>query len=115
MGELVEAKRRAPGDDVISAIAAAALGAANRDPERFTEPDRPDLIREDNTHLSFGHGPHYCLGAMLARIVGRAALSEIVRLPGLALAVPPDRLGWRSSLTVRGPKALPVTFDTALR
>ncbi|TDE30703.1 cytochrome P450 [Nonomuraea mesophila] len=90
-----------------------ALGAANRDPHRFPGPDRPDLGREDNAHLSFGHGPHYCLGAMLARIVGRAALGAVARrLNGLALAVPPETLRWRASLTVRGPQRLPVTFDT---
>ncbi|GAA2906759.1 cytochrome P450 family protein [Nonomuraea rubra] len=87
-----------------------ALAAANRDPLRFADPDRPDLTRQDNAHLSFGHGPHYCLGALLARLVGRAALAEVVRLPGLALAVPVERLRWRASLTVRGPRELPVTF-----
>jgi cytochrome P450 len=87
-----------------------ALAAANRDPLRFSDPDLPDLTRQDNAHLSFGHGPHYCLGALLARLVGRAALAEVVRLPGLALAVPVERLRWRASLTVRGPRELPVTF-----
>ncbi|GAA1651079.1 cytochrome P450 [Nonomuraea maheshkhaliensis] len=87
-----------------------ALAAANRDPRRFADPDLPDLTRTDNAHLGFGHGPHYCLGALLARLTGRAALSEVVRLPGLALAVPPERLRWRASLTVRGPVSLPVTF-----
>ncbi|NJP88188.1 cytochrome P450 [Nonomuraea sp. FMUSA5-5] len=90
-----------------------APAAANRDPRRFPEPDRLDLTRRDNAHLSFGHGPHYCLGALLARLVGRAALAEVVRLPGLALAVPAERLRWRASLTVRGPVALPVTFGPA--
>jgi cytochrome P450 len=83
---------------------------ATRDPGRFPEPDRLDITREDAAaHLSFGHGPHYCLGAMLAGITGRAALGGIVRrLPGLALAVPPEQVRWRSSLTVRGPQRLPV-------
>ncbi|MFG1695370.1 cytochrome P450 [Nonomuraea sp. NPDC049309] len=87
-----------------------ALAAANRDPDRFDAPDVPVLTREDNAHLSFGHGPHHCLGAPLARLVARAALTEVARLPGLALAVPPEALRWRSSITVRGPRELPVVF-----
>ncbi|MEV4469647.1 cytochrome P450 [Nonomuraea sp. NPDC049504] len=97
--------RLAPGQPVLVALA-----AANRDPHRFACPDLPDLTRDDNLHLSFGHGPHHCLGAQLARLVARAALTEIVGLPGLALAVPPETLHWRGSITVRGPRTLPITF-----
>lgn len=56
------------------------LGAANRDPRVFERPDEIDLDRPRSTHLSFGTGPHFCIGAALGRIAGRAALSEFVRL-----------------------------------
>ncbi|WP_330294718.1 cytochrome P450 family protein [Streptomyces sp. NBC_00503] len=83
---------------------------ADRDPERFPDPDRLDITRPDNAHLAFGHGLHYCLGAPLARLEGRIAIGTALRrLPGLALAVPPAEIPWRPG-GLRGPLALPVTF-----
>ncbi|UUN31160.1 cytochrome P450 [Streptomyces sp. FIT100] len=88
-----------------------ASAIADRDPERFTDPDRLDITRQDNAHLAFGHGIHYCLGAPLARLEGQIAIGAVLRrLPGLALAVPPGELRWRPG-GLRGPVRLPVTFS----
>jgi cytochrome P450 len=87
----------------------AVMGAANRDPERFPNPDLLDLSREDNRHLAFGWAAHFCFGAALARIEGQVAFETILRrLPGLALA--PGPLTWRCNLGLRGLEALPVSF-----
>ncbi|QES51773.1 cytochrome P450 [Streptomyces venezuelae] len=87
-----------------------ASAAADRDPARFADPDRLDLTRQDNAHLAFGHGIHYCLGAPLARLEGQIAIGTALRrLPGLALAVAPDEIRWRPG-GLRGPLSLPVTF-----
>ncbi|MFI0420275.1 cytochrome P450 [Spongiactinospora sp. 9N601] len=86
-----------------------ALAAANRDPDAFADPDRLDLQRADSAHLGFGHGVHYCVGAGLARLEGRIAIGGLIRaFPEMALAVRPEELEWKSSLTVRGPVRLPV-------
>ncbi|MFC5804168.1 cytochrome P450 family protein [Streptomyces formicae] len=88
-----------------------ASAIADRDPARFTDPDRLDITRQDNAHLAFGHGIHYCLGAPLARLEGQIAIGTALRrLPGLALAVPPGELRWRPG-GLRGPVQLPVTFS----
>ena len=82
------------------------LGAGNRDPERFTDPDRLDLSRADNAPLSFGGGIHYCLGAPLARLEAQVAFPALLRrFPELALDGEPAR---RDSLAIRGYTAMPV-------
>lgn len=88
------------------------LGAANRDPAQFAGPERLDITREDNRHLAFGMGIHFCLGAPLARVEGQIALAEMARrLPGLELAAesPP----YKENLVLRGLAALPVRFKSA--
>jgi pimeloyl-[acyl-carrier protein] synthase len=85
------------------------IGAADRDPAQFPDPDRLDLTRTDNRHIAFGWGIHFCLGAPLARVEGQIAINTLVqRLPKLALAT--DKPEYRQSLTLRGLKTLPVSF-----
>jgi pimeloyl-[acyl-carrier protein] synthase len=87
----------------------AVMGAANRDPERFPDPDRLDLARTDNRHLAFGWAAHFCFGAALARIEGQVSFSTILRrMPDLALQQVPLR--WRTNLGLRGMVALPVRY-----
>lgn len=87
----------------------AVMAAGNRDPERFPDPDRLDLARQDNRHLAFGWGAHFCFGAALARAEGQIAFRTLLRrLPGLALK--PGPLTWRFNLGLRGMIAMPVTF-----
>jgi pimeloyl-[acyl-carrier protein] synthase len=87
----------------------AVMGAANRDPERFPDPDRLDITRVDNRHLAFGWAAHFCFGAPLARLEGQIAFETILRrLPNLALE--PGPLVWRHNLGLRGLTALPVLF-----
>ncbi|MFB7171056.1 cytochrome P450 [Streptomyces sp. NPDC056254] len=99
-------ERVATGDPVLVVLA-----AADRDPERFADPDALDLSRTDNQHLGYGHGIHYCLGAPLARLEGQTALATLLtRLPDLELAVPSQDLRWRGGLIMRGLRTLPVRF-----
>lgn len=85
------------------------LGAANRDPEQFTDPDRLDITRDEGPPLSFSHGLHFCLGAPLARIEAQIALPAMLRrFPDLKLAT--ERVEWGDGIILRGLKALPVTF-----
>ena len=86
-----------------------ALGAANRDPQQFPEPDRLDLDRDAAAQLAFGHGIHRCVGAPLARAEADIALRAILtRFPGIRLAEPADRLEWRRTRLLRGLVSLPV-------
>ncbi len=85
------------------------LGSANRDPERFACPDRLDLARAENPNVTFGGGPHYCLGASLARAEMEIGLSTVLaRLPGLELAT--DAPVWRNNFTRRGPLEVPLRW-----
>ncbi|MBA3868422.1 MAG: cytochrome P450 [Anaerolineae bacterium] len=87
------------------------IASANRDPSQFENPDTLDLTRENNKHLSFGQGIHYCMGAPLARLEGHIAFNTLLaRMPNLRLDVPIDSLQWRSGLTFRRLETMPVTF-----
>jgi cytochrome P450 len=91
------------------AFVVTAIGAANRDPQHFLDPDRLDIARPDNRHIAFGFGIHFCLGAPLARVEGQLALGTLTqRMPKLQLTG--VDLEWRESSTLRGLKALPVEF-----
>jgi cytochrome P450 len=86
-----------------------ALGAANRDPAQFPDPDRFDIERRDNHHVAFSYGIHFCLGAALARVQAHVAIRALVsRLDALTLAT--GVLEWNPNMLVRGLKALPVRF-----
>lgn len=98
-------------DSVIprGSIVLASLTSANRDERQFHDPDRLDLGRDPNRHLAFGIGPHFCMGAPLARLEGRIALTTLFRrFPDLRLEVPPESLRWRRGLLFRGLETLPV-------
>jgi cytochrome P450 len=87
------------------------LGSADRDPARFRNPNVLDFTREDNKHVAFGRGSHYCLGAPLARLEAEIALTTLLRrLPGLRLAVPVDELSWRPVPLFRSLVTLPVAW-----
>ncbi|MFJ5993417.1 cytochrome P450 [Lentzea sp. NPDC092896] len=82
--------------------------AANRDPRQFPDPDRFDVTRNAKGHLAFGHGPHHCIGAQLARMDVQVALTALLeRFPDLRLA---GDVQWRTGMAMRGPLSMPVTW-----
>ncbi len=89
------------------------MGSANRDPSKFEDPDRFDIFRDARQHISFGFGPHMCLGMHLARMETRVAMNRLFdRLPNLRLDPEADDVHVHG-LMFRSPKELPVLFDPA--
>ena len=85
----------------------ALLGAANHDPAQFAAPEQLDVGRADNRHLAFSRGPHFCLGAPLARLEAEVALGALLRrFPNLRGDA--SRVAYRPSVLLRGPIALPL-------
>lgn len=85
------------------------LGAANRDPAQFPEPDQLNINREQNHHVAFADSIHYCLGAALARLEAQIAINTLIqKFPNLKLAS--NQLKWKKSIVLRGLKALPISF-----
>jgi cytochrome P450 len=102
-------KRMVPGQVVLCVLA-----AANRDPDQFTDPDRFDVRRQNNRHLAFGYGIHYCLGAPLAVAEAQITISALLRRypePEAAFDTP----DWSASFILRGLKTLPVRSKVAAR
>lgn len=89
----------------------AVMGAANRDPDRFPDPDRLDLARSDNRHLAFAWASHFCFGAPLARLEGQIVLTTLLsRMPEIRLRS--ANVTWRANLGLRGLSELPLDFRT---
>ncbi len=86
------------------------LSSAGHDPEVYDDPERFDITRSPNRHLSFGHGAHFCIGAPLARLQGEIAFGTLLRrLPGFELAVPEEEVTWLADSSLsRGLEALPI-------
>ncbi|SFJ64827.1 cytochrome P450 family protein [Thermoflavimicrobium dichotomicum] len=87
------------------------IASANRDPAKFTHPEKLDITREKNEHIAFGHGIHFCLGAPLARLEGQIAIQTLLqRIPAFELAVTRQELKWQSTFLMRGLQHLPIRF-----
>jgi pentalenolactone synthase len=86
-------------------------GAANHDAKAFPEPDRFDITRQAASHLTFAHGPRYCIGAPLARIELQTVFSQLIpRFPDMRLAVPTEKLTLDTGVLTGGLTQLPVTW-----
>jgi len=105
MADVAIGSRQIPKGSIVAAV----IGAANRDPAHFPDPDRLDVARRENRHIAFGFGIHFCLGAPLARIEGQVAIGTLLRR-WRALKLVSDTPEWRESSVLRGLKTLPVTF-----
>jgi cytochrome P450 len=93
------------GEDVFVLIA-----SANRDPDRFEDPDHLDVTRKDIRHLAFSGGPHFCLGAPLARLEAQIAFEQLIRrFPCIRAGT--DQPAWRETFTIRGLRALPLELE----
>jgi cytochrome P450 len=117
IGPVMQSTLRIASEDVevggvvipAGSVVVAMLGAANRDPRRFPAPDEFDVGREENPHLAFGHGIHFCLGAPLARMEAEIAVGSLLRrFPEMELATDREAVPWRPSALLRGPAELPV-------
>ncbi|HTD19818.1 MAG TPA: cytochrome P450, partial [Ktedonobacteraceae bacterium] len=87
------------------------LIGADTDPQQFPDPEVLDIMRQENQHVAFGKGIHYCLGAPLARLEGQIAIGTLLqRLPNLRQAREPEQLTWNQNPILRGLTSLPVTF-----
>ncbi len=92
-------------------VAMVLLSSANRDHGQFVNGDAMNLTREENKHIAFGQGIHYCLGAPLARLEGEVAFRTLLdRTPNLRLAIPRNEVAWRGAMNLRGLVSLPVAF-----
>lgn len=101
---VIGGKSIAAGDPVCAVI-----GAANRDPEVFPDPDRLDVGRADNRHVTFSQGPHYCIGAAMARVEAQEILRALLeRLPGLR--ADPNEAVRQPGIVLRGLKHLPARW-----
>jgi pimeloyl-[acyl-carrier protein] synthase len=100
-------KRIAKGSRIV-----AVLAAANRDPNRFADPDHLDLIRADNRHVAFGWAAHFCFGAPLARVEGQVAFNVLLRRLKNPVLLESE-LEWRQNAGLRGLRRLRIGFDSA--
>jgi unspecific monooxygenase len=86
--------------------------SGNRDERRFVNADQLDVTRQDNPHLTFGLGTHYCLGAPLARLELQVASATLLRrLPNIRLAVADEEVRYQSGFVIRGVQGLPVAWE----
>jgi cytochrome P450 len=95
-----------PADELVLV----SLLGANRDPEKFPEPDKMDITRPTGGHVAFGHGIHFCLGAPLARLEGQIAIGSLLDRFDVELAREPETLRWRESTLLHGLERFPVNL-----